>query len=59
MKLISHCEPAYSQFDVMMSTPICGISSSTRRMVGTQSFRTVLKMWYPLNSGSFDSASSR
>ena len=44
-KLISHCDPAYSLFDVMMSTPICGISSRMRRIVGTQSFLTVLKMW--------------
>jgi hypothetical protein len=44
-KLISHCDPAYSQFAVMMSTPTCGISSTILRIVGTKSFRTVLKMW--------------
>jgi hypothetical protein len=42
--LISHWEPAYSLFDVMIETPIGGISSMIRRIVGTQSFRTVLKM---------------
>src|SRR6266496_5205151 len=51
-KLISHCDPAYSQFDVMMSTPIWGICSRMRPTVGTYAFRIVLKMWYPLNSGS-------
>ena len=57
--MISHCDPAYSQFDVMMSIPICGMSSRMRPMVGTQSFLTVLKMWYPLNNGSFVSGSNR
>ena len=34
-KLISHCDPAYSQFAVMTSTPTFGISSTIRRIVGT------------------------
>jgi hypothetical protein len=34
-KLISHWDPAYSQFAVMMSTPTFGISSMIRRIVGT------------------------
>jgi hypothetical protein len=50
-KLISHWPPAYSQFEVMMSTPAAGMISRIRPIVGTHEFRTVLKMWYPSNSG--------
>ena len=42
---ISHCEPAYSQLAVMMSTPNCRISLTMRSTAGTHVFRTVLKMW--------------
>jgi hypothetical protein len=34
-KLISHCDPAYSQLAVITSTPTRGISSTIRRIVGT------------------------